>query len=231
MHFKNEHSRDLLAVLVLVLTCVSVGHVHGAVITTASSTAPTANVLISQAAGETYDQWRNTTSLRDIGQTFTYSDAFTLASITIQASSSTSIPADVLGTAFSLDIYTFGNAVDVTPDNLVSSQSGTLPASFSPGDYLTFDIPDLSLDANQQYGFVLRFTTSATNRILRVVTTHTTSAYPSGVDLYYNGSSYAGYAGDLVFFINTIPEPSTCLLLVSGAAGILFKDSRRRRSA
>lgn len=138
---------------------------------------------------------------RDLGQSFTVNEAFTLDKIYIEIENeliNTQAQFDAIeNAAFHMDFYKFNAVGDFWPSDTLWSQSGTLPADFDSsyikGTYddpnvlfitLVFDIEDYALEAGTVYGFLLKFDELKSNQTLNFNKTHADDYYVEGA-LYF----------------------------------------------
>ncbi len=138
---------------------------------------------------------------RDLGQSFTTADAFTLDEIYIEIENdliNTQAQFDALeNAAFHMDFYTFNAVNDIWPSDTLWTQSGTLPAeldsAYIKGTYydndvlfitMVFDIEDYALEAETVYGFLLKFDELRSNQTLNFNKTHADDYFVGGA-LYF----------------------------------------------
>lgn len=220
----------------------SVPAVQAQLITSVSSTAPTADVAISfttanysASSGNTFGMgWKGDTgNRRDLGQTFTTTSSFLLDRITVQLQF---ISANAPSSAYSLSLYEFPSASSLTASSTLGTWSGTLPnSSILPpaaytfnngavGPFLTFDMPNITLSASKTYGFVLSFTGLADNESVNLWT--------KGGGFYTGGQQIqTGTAGattfttggnDVLFYVQAVPEGSTFGMVFGGVLLLLL---------
>jgi len=156
----------ILAAVGFVLGAMGGAHeAAGAMVISQASSAPTADVVVSQTNEDSNVQfnWGRPAGTdrqpRDAGQTFSYPTDLDLDKVTVNlARLSTS---DYNGDPVTLAIYPFTNNADFQPDGAaIFSEGGNLPsdmrADYDSGNvYLTFDIDDVTLGGGSQYGFLL----------------------------------------------------------------------------
>jgi len=228
--------------VVALLAFASFPAVHAQLITSVSSTAPTANVAISfttanysASSGNTFGMGWNgyTGNRRDLGQTFTTASSFLLDRITVQLQF---INANAPGSAYSLSLYEFPSASSLTASATLGTWTGTLPNSSTlvpaaytysngtVGPFLTFDMPNITLSASTTYGFVLSFTGLTDNESL--------SLWTKGGGFYTGGQQIqTGTAGsmtfttgsnDVLFYVQAVPEGSTFAMVFGGISLLLL---------
>jgi len=234
---------------------IGAGSVQGAFTVSQSSTAPTANVAISQAASDSNTPWRFNQPAgvdrnpRDAGQTFfidagTYPLGFSLDAFTVRLDTLTTSGYDSAG--FTVAMYNFTNAADVVPDGAAFfTDTGNLPAGMKAGfdggsQYITIDLSDQALTGGQQYGFFLTLDVNATAGDNMQLGGHTDgSLYPGGIAFKQEGATGTNFLpsqflasanGDLEFYIQgaAIPEPSVLALVVLGSLSFVTRRRRRR---
>ncbi len=170
-----------------------------------SSSAPTAEVVVSQSGSDYSIPWRHNQQVgvdrnpRDAAQTFFVDEGFTLDAVTVRV--------DLLATngydddPFTFVIYEFTNATDVVPDpdanSPVYTTSVNLPSSFKADvdagrDYLRINIPDVTLDGGQQYGFLLMFAGPAGVPDNMLLAAKANSPYTGGISLQREERGTAG---------------------------------------
>jgi len=131
---------------------------------------------------------------RDLGQTFTTSQAFYLDKVVVEISDySDQAHLDACaGAPFHIDILQFSSINEMeAPTATLTSQSGHLPAALTAGvsHYLAFDIQNVALASGKIYGFLLKFDSLKANRYLELVKTEDADYYSGGKLLYteFNG--------------------------------------------
>ena len=204
--------------------------------TTVGATAPASNVTVSLSTLNYTPNVSNTIGYgwkgdtrRDIGQTFTTTSAFTLDKITLQVQY---VGSAAPGASYSLSLYQFASSSSLTSTATLGTWEGALPdaATLVPGAYnfssgtvgpfLTFDIPDIALSSGVTYGFVLSYTS--------LTASETMNFWVKGGGYYAGGqqieTSVAGATtftnsggNDLLFYIQSVPEPSAHALISTGA--------------
>lgn len=207
--------RQLLPSVALLLIAGAVP-IHAMTVT--SSTAPPAGpfVLASNVAGDvgSYTCSRGTGSDSQIGQTFRLSKSVELDRITVRVRPQTA----VAGTLVILYVGTFADEEDVTMDALLAAEIRALPQNLPIGalSYLTFDISNLHLDANRQYGWVLGFSGGDHPGPVDLDILHVgADSYAGGQAIQWSGLQQSALPNDLVFFLEGVQEdqPPTLSLL------------------
>jgi hypothetical protein len=132
---------------------------------------------------------------RDLGQTFTPSQPFSLNKLCIAISPyTTQENLDACsGAPFHLDVYRFASINEMEPPaDTLSSQAGHLPVgmTLAGAQYLEFDLQDIPLSSATIYGFLLKFDSLKVKRMLEVVKSEDSDFYTGGKMLYteFNGS-------------------------------------------
>jgi len=211
----------------ILLLAVAATTVRGTATVTQSSTAPTANVVISQTATDNQAPFRYVSAgdYRRVGQTFP--GGFVLDKITVKIGTLAGSGYD--GDGFTLTIYEFANTSSATPTNTVVVESGNFPSSmysaFGGGSvYLTFDINNLTLKGGQQYGFYLQHSALGDNMLLCA---EMLSSYTAGIGIRKNQTSAieeltgwvspSYYPADLLFYLQA--EPMVTSLSADAPAG------------
>ena len=200
--------RQTVAVLVLALAATTV---WAQMTVTQSGTAPTDNVVISQASAVGSNPFRLQSGRRDVGQTFP--GGFVLDKITVRLNSVQNGDDD--GDSFELRLYEYSNATDYTPDATTATLTGNLPASFKSNFdggqvYLTFDLTtDVTLSGGQQYGFYLYPTFAAPHANI-LLDSAPTANFASGIGVIHGPAEMSYWSGgpvpaDLLFYLQEAP--------------------------
>ncbi len=131
---------------------------------------------------------------RDLGQTFTTSQAFYLDKVVVAISDySDQAHLDACsGAPFHIDILQFNSINEMeAPTATLTSQAGHLPAALTVGvsHFLSFDIQNVALQSGKIYGFLLKFDSLRANRYLELVKSEDGDYYTGGKLLYteFNG--------------------------------------------
>lgn len=226
MKISSQLPSHISQAAILVFGVLLAFHTTRAAITlTSSGSPPTSNIVISATTQNNSIQWRNLpTGRRDVGQSFLTDSAFTLDSVKMRIAPSGGFGAGAANTDFSFDLYSVPNATtSPAGGTLITSQNGNLPSTLANDAYVTFDIPDVSLTANQQYIFMFSFTSPAANNEFLAYAANTVgSTYSNGTGWLYDETSYSIQTFDTVFYLTPVPEPSSSCLLIFGAVGLLF---------
>lgn len=200
-------------------------------LTSQASTAPSSDVLISQANGGASIPFRYQTyagsdnNPRDAGQTFridpaVYPRGVVLDKITVNINSLSSSAYD--GNGVVLGLYEFTDGADFVPDpnkdSPILTVSGTLPrtmkSQFDSGNtYLTFDLSDYSLEAGIQYGFLLMHMTQEAGTDNMLLSSQSTSGYPDGIGIVRQNRGtasdvFSAQTGDLQFYLHGRGKPA-----------------------
>jgi len=191
-----------------------------AVITTLSAAAPVGHVEESYTTGTPIGlQWRNDTinGRRDLGQSFLVDEGFVFDSFSFQLQQA--VPSGTPGASFTVSI--FENSTIFSVGIAKSTQTGTisgLTAGSGAGSWLTFDIANLVVSSGFYYSIILSFDAQVANQTLNF-NSISPGAYPGGAAwVSTNGSTFTSPGGqDLLFYVQSIPEPSTVAILISAA--------------
>lgn len=133
-----------------------------AALTTETSTQPPQSQLFlayDTTTDEGSYEWSHGTGVAvSVGQTFRLDSGpgpVTLDAITLKIVPRTAIGARVV----TLTLGTYSDASDITMNQVLQTDTGILPASLPVGEvaYVTFDFPDLTLEGDRFYGFLLEF--------------------------------------------------------------------------
>ena len=219
--------KSVLTAAIALLLTVSIA--SASVVLSASATAPTDNVAISQTvATGSNDAKMPDSGLYEAAQTFTPAQSFTLDKVTVLARAGE----DNLPTTVTLGFKLFQANADgsYSASNVILSDTAIAMPSDGTGTgrYFTFDLPDQLLNAGTTYGFSMWVTSgsSAGNHNL-VVANSNPYADGTSVRLNHSGTINANQtADDLVFYAQSVPEPATMSLLAIGAVAGLI---RRRK--
>jgi hypothetical protein len=175
---------------------------------------------------------------RNSGQTWIHGTAATLDKITVLLNPLANA-ATLNGAGVSIRAYTFptgGSAPSSgTPGTPFLTESGTLQNDLvdNTAKYITFDVTDTALAANQQYGFVVDFTGGPNAGLSAILVNNFAQAsYGAGVQIDFNhidganggNPDYDPIADDLVFFIQEppiVPEPTSAVLAGMGLVGLV----------
>ncbi len=199
------------------------------------TTLPTTHVLTSFSTG-TYGGyvWKNDTTAtpvrRDVGQSFYTADSITLESFGLQLNGN--IQGGDPGAEFTVSIYQSSALNSI--GTLLTSETGIFPTSgmaagTGAGQWLNFDLTDLTLQGQYYYTLMLSWTSPAVKRNL-VFSAVTSGGYTGGsVWSTEDGSSFAQQGSDYYFYVQgvVVPEPSSTALLM-GAGMVLIAGLRLR---
>lgn len=181
-------------------------------------------------------QWRNDTvnGRRDVGESFYAAGALTLEAFGLQVYPTNTVQSGDPGAAVTLSIFQSASATSI--GTLYASEGGTFPSATpgtGAGDWLAFDLTDLSLDGGYYYTMLVSFDVNAASRGL-VLADVINSDYTAGQSWQYDGTTYSrSGANDLNFYVQGVtaaPEPrSMALTLLGGAVALLAWVRRRHR--
>lgn len=210
---------------------------------------PTTNVQVSQASHDvgTSIGWRYDVAngLRDVGQSFLATSAFSLEALSIfvnvtptaSAIQNAVMTLTIFSVASSTSSSTQGNPANGT---VLSTQTGTFASNFSvtgntANSWITFtlDTP-VSLAAGGSYVWMLSFENQAANRSITMAFLNG-NTYANGLAwVSTDGSTYSllnGVNADTTFILQgtAVPEPATATLMAAAVA--LGLICHRRRTA
>jgi len=206
-----------------------------------SNSAPTENVIRYQdvttgTPSNITSYWRQpggSDQKKDMGQGFSMLDAagdFQLTAVTFNIYS---VSTQVLGLSFKISIYET-SAIGTVPSeaNLISEQTGTLPAAMSANDYITFtlDTP-VHLQAGKYYNVVYSFAemtdpvgSQAYSLSFKTIGSGITNSVNGRRWIIIDGAASASNSNGFVFYAigAPIPETSASALTLVGTFGMLF---------
>jgi hypothetical protein len=136
-----------------------------------------------------------------LGQTFTVPQATLLDKITLKVRPATAVAGELV----TLRLGTFTDLEGEGMIEILAAETRALPATLMPGvtTYLTFDVEDLPLEANRQYGFLLGFTGGGNVNNARLELLHLgEDRYSEGWAVDFQGAFFSVLAHDLVFFLH-----------------------------
>jgi hypothetical protein len=225
------------------LTLLSVSTFNGMFISQASAGEVTTTIVsqrseagfvtgLVESAEKLGWQWRWSTESgrRDVAQIFRAPRNFTLDKIAVRIDSGAS-PA-VSGSAFNLSIVSFENAKSRTPSQTLATHEGKLPdnktgQTYRGGDWLQFDVPDISLQDGRYYGFVMGFKEAKTGA-QGVVFSLSKNAFPDGQALFSeNGTDWKSqfnFQFEVLSPVDTVPVATTGV--PPGVAGRVLEVDR-----
>jgi hypothetical protein len=152
----------------------------------------------------------------DLGQTFRLTRPTTLDKITLKVRPMTDRTAGELVT---LVFGTYTDPSDDSMNELLAAETRVLPSTIPTGElrYVTFDVTDLPLAANRQYGFLLGFTGGGNVNDARLDVMHVgEDAYPGGQAVEKAGAVTSAYPYDLAFFLHGVEQVADDALLLYG---------------
>jgi hypothetical protein len=221
---KSALSRIGPFVLIVTAVVLPAGDAFGIVVS-GSGSPPTTNIEQSQAViedtGSGVFRWTaDANEAHQIsGQTWIHGSAFTLDKITVLFNPLGNAAA-LNGMGVSIRIYTYptssANGLPSTgnPGTPFLNEAGTFPTDLinNTATYLTFDVTNTALLANQQYGFLIDYTDGPNASYeARLVNNTALASYPNGNQLNFNyfdtnvggTSDYDPVNDDLVFYIQS----------------------------
>lgn len=202
----------------------------GAVMVTYKETAPTGDIVLSNTGTQTTSlAVRSTPALgkRDVGQTFTVTEGFTLGSVVLYTPGAS--PSSITRN-FTLTIESFATSSVSSVRTLVSAQSGVLPSLGLGGIYITFDLDTpVNINSGVVYGFRLGFDTEdATSSI--PLSFQGSYAGGTGYQIDYSSSANpTALSSDLAFYLVADPIPESSALFMAGLGAVCLLWYRRHR--
>ncbi len=187
----------------------------GTVATSLSEEIPDGMTLaFAPQVGEGNNVWKRTSDempgeRRDLGQRFSLQEAGqTLDKLVLHISAiEQAVGEGASGAPFTVTLVRFVPPSSVEPAEVpVLSASGTLPEALAPNRYLVLDLPDVELDAREQYGFQISFDAPEPGRTLNLSATGK-SEYPAGRLYFYTNlpdaekMNYVLKGGNFVFYL------------------------------
>jgi hypothetical protein len=209
-----------------------------------TDTLPTLNVVRSNttvsAAGNL--QVRNigatpTANTRWVGFGFSTTSAVSLDKVTFFIYNDI-VSSGALGATMTISVVSLASltASPSTPYTPLYSETATVPATYGNENYMTFDLTSsYSLAADSNYGVMVYFNSNASNRGINFTQSPSSTGGIGGVgDLFYTtdlGATYTNTSAPLNFVIQTVPEPSTALLVLLGGTYMMGVYRSRKRQA
>ena len=169
-------------------------------------------LLSSPAPAEphAYEMTHGTGITVGVGQTFRFDHPVELDRITLLLRALT---LQVPGELVTLELLTFDDPADVSPDQVLYSGTASLPTSLALGQatYLVFDLDDVALESGRQYGFVLDFSgggcvSDARAEVLNTAADSYAGGRPFLREPGMGGEVYTPMASDLVFYLEGTGE-------------------------
>ncbi len=223
----------IIPCLMLVWTSLCWSGANAAVLVSMNATAPSTNVEASYATGSPSGyQWRNNTAdgLRDLGQSFLANTSFVMDSFSLQLNGN--IQAGVPGAGFTVTLFESVNQSSI--GSVLATEGGVMPSltvGTGAGQWMTFEISNVALTEGNYYTFILSFDTQAANRNQTFNTINPGTFTNGRAWQTTDGVTYTGLGSDLFFYVQSIPEPGSVVLVVMGGASVLVSRLRRRRQA
>jgi hypothetical protein len=234
--------------------------IASAITITSSPTPPTTNIVESMGdtsnPTESAFKWVSNADDQHIasGQTFRHASAFTADKITVLMNPKGNAATFNSGLSMQIRVYPYGGAGEAPsalPGTPILTDTGTLPTNFVDNtfQYVTFDITDTSLLANKDYIFVVDFTSAIApgsgfnpSFLGTLYGNSTGGSYPTGLHRIWleHASSHSGGADwdagdggtdDIIFYVQTVPEPSTFVLGGLGLVGLVGYLRKQRNQA
>lgn len=226
----------MLASFVLTVQLLSAGSSPAAlVITDDGATAPTTDILISNAASGSFTRVSDpSATLRTRGNTFIVgSEAIDVGAVTLRMrtnNAGNSVPATG-DQGFTLTFAEWGADTDMhQPGTEIFSETGFFPANMDAGDYFTINLAaPLQLDANSNYGFFVEWDTNVGNDIFLAQN----GGFSDG-SLWVENESTMNTDQDITFYLlqgsaAAIPEPASLTVWALFGLAMLRLTRRRRR--
>ena len=116
------------------------------------------------------------------------------------------------------------------PSTIEAEFTGTANIAANSTQFITFDFDDVSLIANDWYGFYAIIDGFNASYNFEIAQNIVDTTFPGMWLRYYDAAAYLPTAGDdSIFWVQTaIPEPSSCVLAGMGLAGLIGWSRRRR---
>jgi hypothetical protein len=140
-----------------------------------------------------------------VGQTFRLTDQAVLRKLTVKILPQTDIRNEVV----SLWLAEFSAADDYTVDSIMKVYVGWLPPNLAVDTpvFLTFHLSPYLLEADRQYGFLLRFEGGGNVNNNRALVLHTgDDVWQGGLAYCYTQSDYLAFTEDLIFYLQGSTE-------------------------
>lgn len=201
-----------------------------------SDLAPTENVVTSFEPGASVGYaWRdNTSAERDLGQSFLAESSFTLDSFSFLTAGNVQFGAS--GAAYTVTVYegadiTEGGSISLL-GSAISTQTGNFLTSGSnpvSGDWLIFDVDNVSIVAGHYYTLMLSWDTAGIATQEQVFAVTNPGGYANGRLWEGAGAStnYTSTGLDLAFTVQSIPELSSFASII-GVLSMCVVARRRR---
>lgn len=231
------HHLTSLPVFLTAVGLLSVAPLQASLIVSQSATAPSANILAAApSVASTGLNWNGfaggDTAHRDVAQTFSVTSNWNVDSISLHLKS---FGAQAQEASFTLSILQIPTTSTSPADGvLLTSFSDKLPQTLIAEQYITFAFTTpVLLEGGYNYAFVLHFderggNTGSTTRRTVIFSygdyTNATNPLGSGFNGTYSNNPFTSYINTNTPFATyltgtaSIPEPSTILLGVAGAA-------------
>ena len=171
-------SKNIYRMIILVFYLASVSVAVDRVFLSNSADEPDVGVILNNnAVATSRSSWfykpDQTPSKVQIGQTFLLPNDAMVTAIAIEASSLSNPIRQTEGSNYVLTFFSFTDANDIEPDEVLRCFAGTIPNGFDSEvnsyDWLTFQLNDIvELSGNKQYGFFLEWVYPAADRIISV---------------------------------------------------------------
>ena len=193
--------------LSLFLLLVATSPAAAAVATSADPSPPSSGLLLAFDAttDDGYDWRHGRATAIAVGQTFRLGnpgEELELDAVTVRITAETPVGNEVV----SLVLGTFSDPADATMNELVAMETGTLPAALDTVEvplYVTFDLPDVTLEGGRQYGFLLVFEGGGAVNDNRARVHHLgEDGYAGGTAFQEEGAFSEPLPFDLVFFLH-----------------------------
>lgn len=209
-----------------------------------TDTLPTLDVIRSNttvsAAGNL--QVRNigatpTSNTRWVGFGFSTTSAVSLDKVTFFIYNDI-VSSGALGATMTISVVSLSSltASPSTPYTPLYSETATVPVSYGNENYMTFDLTSsYSITEAGNYGVMVYFNSNASNRGINFTQSPSSTGGIGGVgDLFYTtdlGATYTNTSAPLNFVLQTVPEPSTALLVLLGGTYMMGVYRSRKRLA
>lgn len=154
-----------------------------------SELAPTTAAIACPLVGESDLRWYyfsdSPVSRREIGQVVTPTTTTKVRRLILSVPThDKAVGSKAGGAAVKLQWYRYDDLSSLDKNQAIAESRGTLPQGIAPGQYLSFDFPEVSLDAGHAYAFVISFEDPLPNQFLNISSAPSRS-YPDGTAVFF----------------------------------------------